>query len=53
MAAAIFVQQSGEQARVYERRKDVGGRFYGDFQGLENWSSDTDKNARNAKNTNQ
>ncbi len=42
LAAATFIQQHGGQARVYERRKDVGGRFHGDFQGLENWTSRVD-----------
>jgi len=42
LAAALFVQHAGGQARVYERRKDVGVRFHGDFQGLENWTTDTD-----------
>jgi len=42
LAAALFVQQAGGQARVYERRKDVGVRFHGDFQGLENWTSNID-----------
>ena len=42
LAAALFVQRAGGRARIYERRKDVGGRFHGDFQGLENWTTDTD-----------
>lgn len=28
--------------RVFERRRDVGARFHGDFQGLENWSTEKD-----------
>lgn len=27
---------------VYEKRPDVGGRFHGDFQGLENWTAEID-----------
>jgi flavin-dependent dehydrogenase len=27
---------------VYEQRSHVGGRFHGDFQGLENWTTDGD-----------
>lgn len=42
LAAAIAATAAGRPARVYERRRDIGGRFHGDFQGLENWSSDTD-----------
>jgi len=42
LAAALFIQHAGGQARIYERRKDVGTRFHGDFQGLENWTTDTD-----------
>lgn len=42
LAAALVIQQAGGHARIYERQKDVGSRFHGDFQGLENWTSDTD-----------
>ncbi|MFV2031349.1 MAG: NAD(P)/FAD-dependent oxidoreductase, partial [Gammaproteobacteria bacterium] len=42
LAAALFVQHAGGQARIFERRKDVGSRFHGDFQGLENWTTDID-----------
>ena len=42
LAAALFIQRAGGRVRIYERRKDVGGRFHGDFQGLENWTTDTD-----------
>ena len=27
---------------MHEKRDDVGGRFHGDFQGLENWTTETD-----------
>jgi flavin-dependent dehydrogenase len=42
LAAALAVTAAGRQARVYERRSDVGMRFHGDFQGLENWTTDID-----------
>ena len=42
LAAALYIHKAGGQARVYERRKDVGVRFHGDFQGLENWTTDID-----------
>lgn len=42
LAAAMAVMTAGQQALVYERHSDVGGRFHGDFQGLENWSTRQD-----------
>jgi flavin-dependent dehydrogenase len=42
LAAALAICRMGKQARVYERRADVGQRFHGDFQGLENWTKDID-----------
>ncbi len=39
LAAAILGCKAGRQVVVYERYRDVGCRFCGDFQGLENWSS--------------
>ncbi len=42
LAAALAVVRGGGQARVRERRSDVGGRFHGDFQGIENWTGDGD-----------
>ncbi len=42
LAAALAVVRAGRSARVYERREDVGKRFHGDFQGLENWTTETD-----------
>ncbi len=42
LAAAITAARAGAQAVVYERSKAVGRRFRGDFQGLENWTSDGD-----------
>jgi len=42
LAAGIAVAENGGHARVLERRSGVGMRFHGDFQGLENWSTDRD-----------
>lgn len=42
LSAAIAVVRSGGKARVSERHAGVGTRFHGDFQGLENWSTEGD-----------
>lgn len=42
LAAALAVTRAGGQARVYEANADVGSRFHGDFQGLENWTTTDD-----------
>lgn len=42
LAAAITIVRAGRTACVFEQHGDVGGRFHGDFQGLENWTSRTD-----------
>ncbi|HSR54133.1 MAG TPA: FAD-dependent monooxygenase, partial [Acidobacteriota bacterium] len=42
LAASLAVARAGGQAQVVERRGEVGARFHGDFQGLENWSTKTD-----------
>lgn len=42
LAAAIAIAGRGGDAVVYERRKEVGARFHGDFQGIENWTTDGD-----------
>ncbi len=42
LSAAITAVRRGNEAVVYERRADCGGRFNGDLQGLENWSSKID-----------
>jgi flavin-dependent dehydrogenase len=34
--------RAGYPVIVHEQRNAVGARFHGDFQGLENWSSDED-----------
>lgn len=39
LASALAVVRAGGRARVYERRSDVATRFHGDFQGLENWTT--------------
>ncbi len=40
LACAIALACAGYRVIVHEQRAHVGGRFHGDFQGLENWSSD-------------
>lgn len=42
LAAALTIVRRGGHVRVLERRGDVGARFHGDFQGLENWSTGSD-----------
>jgi len=42
LAAALTVVRYGRQAIVYERGDEVGRRFHGDFQGLENWTTRRD-----------
>ena len=42
LACAIVLARAGHAVVVHEQRGRVGGRFHGDFQGLENWSSDED-----------
>lgn len=42
LTAAIILAHAGCSVRVYELRSDVGKRFHGDFQGLENWSTRED-----------
>lgn len=42
LVAAITLQKAGFQVMVYEARRDVGLRFHGDFQGIENWSREED-----------
>ena len=42
LTAAINLVQHDYSVKVYERNKDCGMRFRGDFQGFENWSSKTD-----------
>lgn len=42
LACAIILARAEYPVIVHEQRAHVGGRFHGDFQGLENWSSDED-----------
>ena len=42
LACAIVLARADYPVIVHEQRPHVGGRFHGDFQGLENWSSDED-----------
>lgn len=42
LTAAINLAKAGFKVDVYERNKDVGMRFGGDLQGLENWSDKED-----------
>lgn len=42
LSAALAARARGAAVTVYEKRPDVGARFHGDFQGLENWTSSTD-----------
>lgn len=42
LTAAINLAREGFQISVYEMNQDVGQRFNGDFQGLENWTVDED-----------
>jgi len=42
LTAAIVLQKAGRQVQVYEKNRDVGRVFYGDLQGLENWSEERD-----------
>lgn len=42
LAAAITLANAGRKVIVHESRNEVGSRFHGDFQGLENWSHETD-----------
>ena len=38
LSAALAARARGAEVIVYEKRNDVGARFHGDFQGLENWT---------------
>lgn len=42
LAAAITLAKAGRRVRVHEAQAEVGHRFDGDLQGLENWSSAQD-----------
>lgn len=42
LAAAITLAQAGRRVVVHEAQREVGFRFQGDLQGLENWSTEQD-----------
>ena len=42
LAAAITLAKAGRRVLVHEAQGEVGHRFDGDFQGLENWSTQQD-----------
>lgn len=42
LTAAINLAEAGYEVRVYEKAKYVGARHHGDFQGLENWTTEKD-----------
>jgi len=42
LTAGIVLRKFGYQVNLYEQNSDVGSRFNGDFQGLENWSDEED-----------
>lgn len=42
LAAALTAADAGVATTVFERSADVGARFHGDFQGLENWTTEGD-----------
>ncbi|MGK9368387.1 NAD(P)/FAD-dependent oxidoreductase [Melioribacter sp. Ez-97] len=42
LTAAIALKKAGYNVDVYEQNSDVGLRFNGDYQGLENWSDEQD-----------
>lgn len=42
LTAAINLAKEGYDVTVYEKNGDVGMRFHGDLQGLENWSEKKD-----------
>jgi flavin-dependent dehydrogenase len=42
LAANVVAARAGLRAIVHERRSNVGLRLHGDFQGLENWTTDMD-----------
>jgi len=42
LSAAINLTKEGYEVAIYEKNSDVGTRFHGDLQGLENWSEKRD-----------
>jgi flavin-dependent dehydrogenase len=42
LSAAIVLARGGREVVVHEWHRQLGSRFHADYQGLENWSSNTD-----------
>lgn len=42
LVAAIKLAGAGVETVVHEQKRNAGSRFNGDFQGIENWSTDMD-----------
>ncbi len=42
LTASINLAKGGFEVTVFEKSSTVGSRFHNDFQGLENWSDETD-----------
>jgi flavin-dependent dehydrogenase len=42
LSAAITLAREGYPVDVFEKNSDIGGRFHGEYQGLENWSDKND-----------
>src|SRR3989344_2399384 len=42
LAAAITLARAGRRVVVHEAQREVGYRFQGDLQGLENWTTERD-----------
>ena len=42
LSAAITLAREGFEVDIYEIHEDVGKRFHGDIEGLENWSEKED-----------
>ncbi|MEZ5318350.1 MAG: hypothetical protein R2752_13200 [Vicinamibacterales bacterium] len=40
LSAGLAAVLAGARAQVFERRREIGARFHGDFQGLENWTTE-------------
>jgi flavin-dependent dehydrogenase len=42
LTAALTLARAGRRAVVHEQRPEVGARFHGDLQGIENWTTPQD-----------
>ena len=42
LSTAITLAREGYPVEVFEKNSEVGGRFHGEYQGLENWSDKKD-----------